>query len=817
MKNIFFQISKRSPQFRGFHQQDAHELLRQLAEGLRSEEVKRQKSAILKQFGLCEKTDPKTVDSATKRKLQALGRHSNYTIIDKIFGGQLVSTIVCEQCHNSSQIYEPFLDLSLPLVEEKPQRGKKVVAGVSRQTSHNEKAAESEDIEFKDTKANMKKERAKSKKDKKKARRTKKKGVAGSADLDEVAEEEKKDNNVDENNAVTKQDAEEDNKDDGEEVKMQKELEENEKGEKRESPDSKSDEKEKSPEENEKNGSAESKYETADSNAAVAAADGAGDLTDEGIEEGPVVAAVGDDTGLATLKSADVKGMSDMFEKKSKKESAPGKALADGNEEDDEDGYSEENEEDWEWDYGEQWEEGDGEEGEADANGKEETQPLLAEDQTEDKVEKPKLVSLNPLSPERLARGTSENTEEVQADEERSSSAASSSASETGASSNGDVEDNLDESNTAAGSCLSLLPAEQHEALRNLEPFHPDPEHLDPHMEQLCRKVRKMSVATSAVQDFDGDGDGSSSQKKEYVISNSDAGGAASATASENRVQRLQNDWVARSLTSIAPRYHSTAGECSVYSCLTQFTAPELLTGNNKWACDRCTKMQFEKKKKSDVRISSSEPEGPGSDDVVVAAKDKKKTGEKKPPTVYSNASKQLLIFCPPAVLTIHLKRFQQTFFNLRKINRHVEFPLELDLAHFCSSTSLSTSNVLPGAKSILYSLYAVVEHSGRLQGGHYTAYVKSVKKPETMPDFSKFYSSPASKSEEVHSLLAEIEKKCRENVSQKAAAGEQEEKQEEAPLPSKWYYVSDAHVMEASAEKVLKCQAYLLFYERTL
>ena len=42
--------------------------------------------------------------------------------MDKIFGGQLVSTIVCEQCHNSSQMYEPFLDVSLPLIEEKPQR-----------------------------------------------------------------------------------------------------------------------------------------------------------------------------------------------------------------------------------------------------------------------------------------------------------------------------------------------------------------------------------------------------------------------------------------------------------------------------------------------------------------------------------------------------------------------------------------------------------------------------------------------------------------------------------------------------------------------
>ena len=86
------------------HQQDAHELLRHLTEGIRTEEVKRQKSAILKHFKLSEKTDPRTVDAETKKKLQALGRHSNYTCVDKIFGGQLVSTIVCEECHNSSQV-----------------------------------------------------------------------------------------------------------------------------------------------------------------------------------------------------------------------------------------------------------------------------------------------------------------------------------------------------------------------------------------------------------------------------------------------------------------------------------------------------------------------------------------------------------------------------------------------------------------------------------------------------------------------------------------------------------------------------------------
>ena len=32
-----------------------------------------------------------------------------------------------------------------------------------------------------------------------------------------------------------------------------------------------------------------------------------------------------------------------------------------------------------------------------------------------------------------------------------------------------------------------------------------------------------------------------------------------------------------------------------------------------------------------------------------------------------------------------------------------------------------------------------------------------------------------------------------------------------------RWFLVSDSHVSEVSEERVLKSQAYLLFYERTL
>ena len=65
---------------------------------------------------------------------------------------------------------------------------------------------------------------------------------------------------------------------------------------------------------------------------------------------------------------------------------------------------------------------------------------------------------------------------------------------------------------------------------------------------------------------------------------------------------------------------------------------------------------------------------------------------------------------------------FQQCGTSLRKINKHVEFPLLLDMAPFCSS---SCQAIQPGQEKVLYSLYGVVEHSGRMSGGHYVAFVK--------------------------------------------------------------------------------------------
>uniref|UniRef100_A0AAY4AH04 Ubiquitin carboxyl-terminal hydrolase n=1 Tax=Denticeps clupeoides TaxID=299321 RepID=A0AAY4AH04_9TELE len=143
---------------------------------------------------------------------------------------------------------------------------------------------------------------------------------------------------------------------------------------------------------------------------------------------------------------------------------------------------------------------------------------------------------------------------------------------------------------------------------------------------------------------------------------------------------------------------------------------------------------------------------------------------------VYTSARKQMLISSLPPVVTLHLKRFHQAGMNLRKVNRHVDFPLTLDLAPFCSA---SCKNLVPGER-VLYSLYGIVEHSGSMRGGHYTAYVK-VRAPQRRSE------------------------QRRNQSGGREASG---------PSPGQWVYVSDTNVQTVPESRVLNSQAYLLFYE---
>ncbi|CAJ1061959.1 ubiquitin carboxyl-terminal hydrolase 45 [Xyrichtys novacula] len=201
--------------------------------------------------------------------------------------------------------------------------------------------------------------------------------------------------------------------------------------------------------------------------------------------------------------------------------------------------------------------------------------------------------------------------------------------------------------------------------------------------------------------------------------------------------------------------YTPSSKECSIQSCLHQFTSVELLMGNNKLLCESCTERRHKQ-----LRKSSS--------------------ADKKVEKIYTSARKQMLISSLPPVITLHLKRFHQAGMNLRKVNRHVDFPLILDLAPFCS---VSCKNLAAGER-VHYSLYGIVEHSGSMRGGHYTAYVK-VRPPQR-------------KTEQHH----------RNQSGAREGGGSSQ---------GQWVYISDTTVQTVPESRVLNSQAYLLFYEEML
>lgn len=72
-----------------------------------------------------------------------------------------------------------------------------------------------------------------------------------------------------------------------------------------------------------------------------------------------------------------------------------------------------------------------------------------------------------------------------------------------------------------------------------------------------------------------------------------------------------------------------------------------------------------------------------------------------------------------------------------------------------------------------VYRLLGVVEHLGTMRAGHYVAFLRGDERSR-----------------------GKAEKECRSSV---------------------WYSASDAYVREVSLDEVLRCEAYILFYEKIL
>ncbi|KAJ3159615.1 Ubiquitin carboxyl-terminal hydrolase 45 [Geranomyces michiganensis] len=90
-KILFGALSNEWRMYKRMGQQDSHELLRRLLDGVREEQLDR-----------------------------SPGRKPGHQItpVDEVFGGQLCQIIVCDTCQHISYAFEDYLDLSLPIKDE---------------------------------------------------------------------------------------------------------------------------------------------------------------------------------------------------------------------------------------------------------------------------------------------------------------------------------------------------------------------------------------------------------------------------------------------------------------------------------------------------------------------------------------------------------------------------------------------------------------------------------------------------------------------------------------------------------------------------
>jgi ubiquitin carboxyl-terminal hydrolase 22/27/51 len=98
----------------------------------------------------------------------------------------------------------------------------------------------------------------------------------------------------------------------------------------------------------------------------------------------------------------------------------------------------------------------------------------------------------------------------------------------------------------------------------------------------------------------------------------------------------------------------------------------------------------------------------------------------------YELSTKQLTLRKLPIVACFHLKRFEHTANNERKkISSRVNFPAYIDLSPYTTAcrneeaeANVASSNQL-ARLSNKYSLFAVVNHNGTTESGHYSCYVR--------------------------------------------------------------------------------------------
>ncbi|EOA26334.1 hypothetical protein CARUB_v10025692mg [Capsella rubella] len=124
---FFVSVCSHAPQFRGYQQHDSHELLRHLLDGLSIEES-----------SLRQKLDVSDSDESFT--------HQKPTLIDSVFGGEISSTVSCLECGHSSKVFEPFLDLSLPIPSKKSPPEKQQTLSQANKVPNNDVVSKDSEV-----------------------------------------------------------------------------------------------------------------------------------------------------------------------------------------------------------------------------------------------------------------------------------------------------------------------------------------------------------------------------------------------------------------------------------------------------------------------------------------------------------------------------------------------------------------------------------------------------------------------------------------------------------------------------------------------
>jgi len=818
-RQLFGEICKKATRFKGYRQQDSQELLRYLLDSIRSEEIKRVKRAILKSFGVSGEEDAKCLDDNKRAQVKEYGACAKAPLIDSVFAGRLVSIVTCRQCHKEFKVEEAFLDLSLPLIPPKQESWNFKPFNNGKQNRNSAKAPKSkmDSTSVKDdnseTAAHGNTPRAPSKHQQKAARKAeRKKGKKGRGhektekfrEFEESPDNNKKNNDMDDEKG-------EDEKED-EQKRNESNAEDDELGQMKVSDSGGSDE------EQEQKLFDKNKVKEALLNADCDECDQVPD-NDTVAQESRPASSRGDGVcnvaGLNTLKGEECyiasseRSSVDMSNCETKTEIASSQLHSENVTECSELFELSSPSEEQRCGFKEQSEGRHKELGKKDATeiakdmenvtlkGGEEVVGSTSQGDTSapnfntnfSAVGASETVQEAPF----LLDCGGENLSAVEADSSIKREGVNAIRKESLPGGNSEMLNTIVDATDSSANCTALSCSNEENGgvttqLNNNQ------------------TLKATEVKMHQTHSYDASVGNDTKEKDENCENKENCGNEENCESDENCEFDSEEDHERdsgdeRTLT-LQPYYQPLQGECSVMSCFSYFCATECLDGNNKFACEECSR-RAQRCEKS--RRSSATGDTRKKDDREDADEDEEgyaEASKKKEPvqTVYTVATKQLLISFAPPVLTLHLKRFQQARFTLRKLTTHVDFPLELNLAPFCIRNGMNRAD---SEGRVLYSLYGIVQHSGNMNSGHYTAYVK-VNKPPIKALYDRITN--------MNELTDFIKNMWTETTEQKKR---NPKFRYESALDGQWFHVSDSSVSSVPETKVLKSQAYMLFYGR--